>query len=67
MGDYERYFISIPFNEENYKIFEDYVKDSLENINNAKELNEWKPEKNVFFCKNLCGVSGQCKYYNKRK
>lgn len=66
MGDYERYFISIPFNEENYKIFEDYVKDSLENINNAKELNKWKPEKNIFFCKNLCGVSGECKYYNKK-
>ena len=67
MGDYERYFISIPFNEENYKIFEDYVKDSLENINNAKELNEWKPEKNVFFCKPKSRVSGQCKFYNKRK
>lgn len=66
MGDYERYFISIPFNEENYKVFEDYVKDSLENINNAKELDEWEPEKNAFFCKNLCGVSGECKYYNKK-
>lgn len=63
MGDYERYFISIPFNEENYKVFEDYVKDSLENINNAKELNEWKPKKNNFFCKNLCSVSDNCKYY----
>ena len=65
MGDYERYFISIPFNEENYKVFEDYVKDSLENINNAKELDKWKPEKNVFFCKNLCSVSQECKYYKK--
>ena len=65
MVDYERYFISIPFNKENYKVFEDYVKDSLENINSAKELNKWKPEKNVFFCKNLCSVSDKCKYYKK--
>lgn len=66
MGDYERYFISIPFNEENYKVFEDYVKDSLENINNAKELDKWKPEKNAFFCKVLCSVNDKCKYYNKK-
>lgn len=65
MGDYERYFISIPFNEENYKVFEDYVKDSLENINNAKELDKWKPEKNIFFCKVLCSVNDKCKYYKK--
>ena len=66
MEEYERYFISIPFNKENYKVFEDYVSDSLEKINEAIYGNEWKPEINMFFCKNLCGVSDNCEFYQKK-
>ena len=66
MEEYERYFISIPFNKENYKVFEDYVSDSLEKINKAIYENEWKPEINMFFCKNLCGVSDNCEFYQKK-
>lgn len=66
MEEYERYFISIPFNKENYKVFEDYVSDSLKEINNAICEDEWKPEVNMFFCKNLCGVSGNCEFYQKK-
>ena len=66
MEEYKRYFISVPFNDENYKVFEDYVSESLEKINDAKDKDEWEPEVNMFFCSNLCGVSSNCKFYQKK-
>ena len=63
--DYERYFISIPYNKENKQKFIEYlntnVNEIYDTLNNDKP---WKPnKKNTFYCSNLCSVSKNCKFY----
>ena len=63
--DYERYFISIPYNKENKQKFIEYLNTNVNEIydilNNDKP---WKPnKKNTFYCSNLCSVSKNCKFY----
>ena len=65
--EYERYFIEIPFNQENINLFKEFVNKSMKNINKAKEENKWEVNKTnfSFFCGNLCSTAGYCKEYQK--
>ena len=65
--EYERYFIEIPFNQENINLFKEFINKSMKNINKAKEENKWEVNKInfSFFCKNLCSTSKYCKEYQK--
>ena len=65
--EYERYFIEIPFNQENINLFKEFVNKSMKNINKAKEEDKWEVNKTnfSFFCGNLCSTAGYCKEYQK--
>lgn len=67
--EYGRYFIEIPFTQENIDKFKEFVKDSLKEINTAKENDDWNVNRNnfSFFCKYLCSTSSSCESYQKYK
>lgn len=67
--EYERYFIEIPFNEENIDLFKEFVNKSMGDINRAKEEDLWEVNKTnfSFFCKNLCSTAEHCEEYQKYK
>lgn len=66
-SEYERYFIKIPFNQENIDLFKKFVNESMNNINKAKEKNTWNVDKTnfSFFCKFLCSTAEYCQEYQK--
>lgn len=66
-SEYERYFIEIPFNQENIDLFKKFVNESMNNINKAKEKNIWNVDKTnfSFFCKFLCSTAEYCQEYQK--
>ena len=68
-NEYERYFIEIPFNQENIDLFKEFVNKSMEDINKAKEEDLWEVNKTnfSFFCKNLCSTAEHCEEYQKYK
>lgn len=65
--EYERYFIEIPFNQENIDLFKEFVNKSMEDINKAKEEDLWSVNKTnfSFFCQNLCSTAEHCQEYQK--
>lgn len=68
-NEYSRYFIEIPFTQENIDKFKEFVRDSLKEINTAKENDNWNVNRNnfSFFCKYLCSTSDYCESYQKYK
>lgn len=66
-NEYERYFIEIPFNQENIDLFKKFVNESMNDINKAKEKNIWNVDKTnfSFFCKFLCSTAEYCQEYQK--
>lgn len=61
--EYERYFLEIPFNEENKDKFIEHIKSNIKLINYSKETEKWEfNNKNKFFCINLCSHGSTCKY-----
>lgn len=66
-SEYERYFIEIPFNQENIDLFKKFVNESMNDINKAKEKNIWNVDKTnfSFFCKFLCSTAEYCQEYQK--
>lgn len=66
-SEYKRYFIKIPFNQENIDLFKKFVNESMNDINKAKEENIWNVDKTnfSFFCKFLCSTSEYCQEYQK--
>ncbi|WP_297131799.1 PD-(D/E)XK nuclease family protein [Terrisporobacter sp.] len=64
--EYERYFLEIPYNEENKEKFLEYIETSIKLIELDIDKNDWKANyKNKFFCNNLCSHNKTCKYINK--
>lgn len=66
-SEYKRYFIEIPFNQENINLFKKFVNESMNDINKAKEENIWNVDKTnfSFFCKFLCSTVEYCQEYQK--
>lgn len=66
-SEYKRYFIEIPFNQENIDLFKKFVNESMNEINKAKKENIWNVDKTnfSFFCKFLCSTAGYCQEYQK--
>ena len=66
-SEYKRYFIKIPFNQENINLFKKFVNESMNDINKAKEENIWNVDKTnfSFFCKFLCSTVEYCQEYQK--
>ena len=66
-SEYKRYFIKIPFNQENIDLFKKFVNESMNDINKAKEENIWNVDKTnfSFFCKFLCSTVEYCQEYQK--
>lgn len=66
-SEYERYFIEIPFNQENIDLFKKFVNESMNEINKAKKENIWNVDKTnfSFFCKFLCSTAEYCQEYQK--
>lgn len=66
-SEYGRYFIEIPFNQENIDLFKKFVNESMNDINKAKEKNIWNVDKTnfSFFCKFLCSTAEYCQEYQK--
>ena len=56
-------FIEENFDIEAYEHAISWAKDSIENIKNADDFN---PDVDFFKCKYICGVSGECCYWNMR-
>lgn len=71
MEDGERGMLEVEYNDETVKELEDFVKNTYDEIIELKNKNEdcWQPKlepNKDYFCMNLCGNSGICKYYNKK-
>ena len=64
--EYERYFLEIPYNEENKNKFLEYIDMNIKLIKLDCKNKNWKANyKNKFFCDNLCSHNKTCKYINK--
>lgn len=54
-------WISVPFDESLVQPTIDWV---LKTCKMIRDENEWKPNMDYFFCKNLCDVRDACEYWN---
>ena len=68
---FDRCIVEYPYNEETKKMFENFIKGIVSQINskNKDDEDDWKPreitQRDSFYCGFLCGHRDHCKHYKK--